>query len=162
MLNIVTYGDPVLTKKAQEISAFEHDLEKIVIDMQDEMPRDHGIGLAAPQVGISKRLFLVGLDDEPLRIFVNPRIVAMSEETNEYEEGCLSFPGLYFTVVRPSAIDIEAFDIKGKPFRISADGLLARVIQHEYDHLDGILFIDRVSPAKRRRALAHYSRMLNM
>ena len=83
MLNIVTYGDPVLTKKAQEISAFDHDLEKIVIDMQDAMQRDHGIGLAAPQVGISKRLFLVGLDDEPLRIFVNPRIVAMSKETNE-------------------------------------------------------------------------------
>ncbi len=162
MLDIVLYGEPILIQKAQEIKEFDHDLEKLAGDMHDAMKRDHGIGLAAPQVGASKRLFVVGLDNEPLRIFINPRIVAMSEKTSEYEEGCLSFPGLYFTVVRPSAVDIEAFDIRGKPFRLSADGLLARVIQHEYDHLDGILFIDRVSPAKRRRALAHYSRMLTM
>jgi peptide deformylase len=162
MLDIVKYGEPVLIQKAQEFKVFDQNLEKLVVDMHDAMKRDHGIGLAAPQVSVPKRLFIVGLDDEPLRVFINPRIVASSEETSEYEEGCLSFPGLYFTVVRPFAVDIEAVDIHGKPFRLSADGLLARVIQHEYDHLDGILFIDRVSPAKRRRALAHYSRMLNM
>ncbi len=162
MLEIVKYGEPVLVQKAQDVKEFDRKLETLVADMHDVLKRDRGIGLAAPQVGVSKRLFIVGLDDEPLRIFINPRIVASSEETCEYEEGCLSFPGLYFGVVRPSAVDIEAFDIHGKPFKLSADGLLARVIQHEYDHLDGILFIDRVSPAKRRRALAHYSRMLNM
>jgi len=162
MLNIVMYGEPILVQNTQEVKEFDQNLEKLVIDMHDAMNRDHGIGLAAPQVDVSKRLFVVGLDNEPLRVFINPRVVAMSEETSEYEEGCLSFPGLYFTVVRPAAVDIEAVDVRGKPFRLSADGLLARVIQHEYDHLDGILFIDRVSPAKRRRALAHYSRMLNM
>lgn len=162
MLNIVMYGEPILVQNTQEVKEFDQNLEKLVIDMHDAMNRDHGIGLAAPQVGVSKRLFVVGLDNEPLHVFINPRVVAMSEETSEYEEGCLSFPGLYFTVVRPAAVDIEAVDVRGKPFRLSADGLLARVIQHEYDHLDGILFIDRVSPAKRRRALAHYSRMLNM
>ncbi|MEN6499194.1 MAG: peptide deformylase [Rectinema sp.] len=162
MLDIVKYGEPVLVQKALDIQDFGRKLATLVTDMHDAMKRDRGIGLAAPQVGVSQRLFIVGLDDEPLRVFINPRVIAASEETSEYEEGCLSFPGLYFGVVRPSAVDIEAFDIQGKPFRISADGLLGRVIQHEYDHLDGILFIDRVSPAKRRRALAHYSRMLNM
>jgi peptide deformylase len=162
MLEIVKYGEPVLVQKAQDVKEFDRKLETLVADMHDALKRDRGIGLAAPQVGVSKRLFIVSLDDEPLRIFINPRIVASSKETCEYEEGCLSFPGLYFGVVRPSAVDIEALDMQGKPFKLSADGLLARVIQHEYDHLDGILFIDRVSPAKRRRALAHYSRMLNM
>jgi peptide deformylase len=162
MLDIVKYGEPVLVQKALDIQEFGRKLATLVADMHEAMKRDRGIGLAAPQVGVSQRLFLVGLDDEPLRVFINPRIVALSDETSEYEEGCLSFPGLYFNVVRPSAVDIEALDIHGKPFRLSADGLLARVIQHEYDHLDGILFVDRVSPAKRRRALAHYSRTLNM
>ncbi len=162
MLEIVKYGEPVLVQKAQDVKEFGRKLETLIADMHDALKRDRGIGLAAPQVGVSKRLFIVGLDDEPLRVFINPRIIASSEETCEYEEGCLSFPGLYFGVVRPSAVDIEALDMYGKPFRLSADGLLARVIQHEYDHLDGILFIDRISPAKRRRALAHYSRMLNM
>ncbi len=162
MLNIVLYGEPILIQKAQKVKEFDQNLERLTLDMYEAMKHDNGIGLAAPQVGISARLFVVGLENEPPRIFINPRIVAMSEESSEYEEGCLSFPGLYFTVARPSAVDIEAVDIRGRPFRLSADGLLARVIQHEYDHLDGILFIDRVSPAKRRRALAHYSRMLNM
>jgi len=98
----------------------------------------------------------------PFRVFINPRIIATSAETIEYEEGCLSFPGLFLLFVRPIAVEIEAFDLSGKAFKVHADDLLARVIQHEYDHLDGILYIDRVSPAKRRRALAHYNRSLTM
>ncbi|MDH7484371.1 MAG: peptide deformylase [Spirochaetales bacterium] len=162
MFDIVTYGEPVLTQKAEDVTSFGSELEQIVADMHAAMRLDHGIGLAAPQVGISKRIFIVGLEDEPLRVFINPVITGMSKETSEYEEGCLSFPGLYFNVVRPAAVEIEAYDIKGKKFQIKADGLLARVIQHEYDHLEGILFIDRISPVKRARALAHYHRMLKM
>ena len=162
MLNILTYGESILTEKANEITEFDQSLKRLIEEMHEAMQRDHGIGLAAPQVGIPKRLFIIDIDDEPLRVFINPHIVASSQETTELEEGCLSFPGLYFTVVRPLAVDIEAVDMHGKPFRISADGLLARVIQHEYDHLDGILFVDRVSPSKRKRALTHYGRMLKM
>jgi len=162
MLEIVKYGDPILAQIAKEVSKFDYELEKRIFEMHEAMIRDHGIGLAAPQVGDPRRIFIVGIEDEPLRVFINPRINAMSEQTSEYEEGCLSFPGLYFTVVRPSAVEIEAFDVSGKKFKLNADGLLARVIQHEFDHLDGILFIERISPAKRRRALAHYDRMLSM
>ncbi len=162
MLDIVKYGDPVLTLKANEVTEFNLDIEKLVFEMHDAMIRDRGMGLAAPQVGVSLRVFIVGIDAEPLRVFINPKITAASEETSEYEEGCLSFPGLYFNVTRPAAVDIEAFDTRGKHFKLRADGILARVIQHENDHLDGILFIDRISPAKRRRALAHYSRMMSM
>ncbi len=162
MLEIVTYGNPALVEKARDVTEFGPALARIIEEMHDAMRRDRGIGLAAPQVAIGLRLFIVQLDNEPLRVFVNPRITAMSQETSEYEEGCLSFPGLYFNVVRPSAVEIEAQDVDGNMFRLNADGLLARVIQHEYDHLDGVLFIDRVSPLKRRRALAHYQKMLNM
>jgi len=162
MLDIVKYGEPVLTQPAREVNEFNLDLEKLVFEMHDAMVRDHGMGLAAPQVGVSLRVFIVGIDGEPLRVFINPKITAASEETSEYEEGCLSFPGLYFNVTRPAAVDIEAVDVRGRPFKLNADGILARVIQHEYDHLDGVLFIDRISPAKRRRAMAHFSRMMNM
>ncbi len=162
MLGIVKYGELVLTQKANEVTEFNLNLEKLVFEMHDAMVRDHGMGLAAPQVGVSLRVFIVGIDGEPLRVFINPKITAASEETSEYEEGCLSFPGLYFNVTRPSAVEIEAVDVRGKPFKMSADGILARVIQHEYDHLDGVLFIDRISPAKRRRAMAHFSRMMSM
>lgn len=162
MLEIVTYGNPILTEKAKEVTEFGPNLEKTIEEMHLAMRQDRGIGLAAPQVAIGLRLFIVELDDEPLRVFINPRITALSQETSEYEEGCLSFPGLYFNVVRPSAVEIEAQDAHGQSFRLKAEGLLARVIQHEYDHLEGVLFIDRISPLKRRRALAHYQKLLNM
>ena len=162
MLDVVKYGEPVLTEKAKDVAAFDAALEKLVRGMHETMIHDRGMGLAAPQVGVSLRVFIVGIDGEPLRVFINPKITAASEETSEYEEGCLSFPGLYFNVERPTAVEVEAFDTHGTPFKLSADGILARVIQHENDHLDGVLFIDRISPAKRRRALAHYSRMMNM
>lgn len=162
MLDIVTYGEPVLTEKANEVTEFNSDLERLVHEMHDAMIRDHGMGLAAPQVGVSLRVFIVSIDGEPLRVFINPKITAASEQTSEYEEGCLSFPGLYFNVTRPAAVEVGASDVLGRPFKLSADGILARVIQHEYDHLEGVLFIDRISPAKRRRALAHYGRMMNM
>ncbi|HAP54710.1 MAG TPA: peptide deformylase, partial [Spirochaetaceae bacterium] len=96
------------------------------------------------------------------RVFVNPEIIMTSTEQVEYEEGCLSFPGLYFMVKRPAAVKIQALDERGKVFTLEADGLLARVILHENDHLDGKLFIDRISPFKRERALKHYERLIKM
>ena len=126
------------------------------------MKHDHGIGLAAPQVGLSKRIFVVDIEGDKPRVFINPEIVETSLEMSDYEEGCLSFPGLYFNVKRPESLRIQAWNEKGRPFTIEADGLLARVILHENDHLDGKLFIDRVTPLRRSRALLHYGKLLKM
>ena len=162
MLDIIKYGEPVLEKKAEPVGVFDDALSNLVRDMFAAMKRDRGIGLAAPQVARSIRVFVTDVDEDGPRAFVNPEIVRTSPEEVDYEEGCLSFPGLYFVVKRPSAVQVRALDEKGKPFTLDADGLLARVILHENDHLDGKLFIDRVSKLKRERALAHYRRLVNM
>lgn len=162
MLEIITYGDPILEKKAEPVVEFDEGLAILCEEMFEVMKRDHGIGLAAPQVNVSRRIFVTNVDGDKKRIFINPEILMTSTDLVEYEEGCLSFPGLYFVVKRASSLRIQAFNEKGKPFTIEADGLLARVIFHEYDHLDGKLFIDRITPFKKERALLHYRRMINM
>lgn len=162
MLEIVTYGEAILEKKAEPVLEFDEKLALLCDDMFDAMRRGHGIGLAAPQVGISKRLFVVDIEGDKKRVFINPEILMTSPDLVDYEEGCLSFPGLYFGVQRSSVVSVQAFDEKGKAFTLEADGLLARVILHEYDHLEGKLFIDRVSPLKKERALQHYRRLLRM
>ena len=162
MMDIVQYGDPVLENKAEAVTQFNEDLARFVEDLYASMEADRGIGLAAPQVGRSIRVFVTGIDDDRKRVFINPEIVATSPELVEYEEGCLSFPGLYFMVKRPESLRIQAFNERGKPFTLEADGLLARVILHEYDHLDGKLFIDRITPLKRERALSHFRKLLKM
>jgi|APHig6443717817_1056837.scaffolds.fasta_scaffold238766_1 peptide deformylase len=162
MLEVVTYGDPVLEKRAEPVTEFDEGLALLCAQMFEALKRDHGIGLAAPQVGVSKRVFITDVDEDKKRIFVNPEIVMTSPDLVEYEEGCLSFPGLYFMVKRSSNLRVQAFNEKGKPFTVEADGLLARVILHEYDHLDGKLFIERITPLRRERALLHYRRMVKM
>ncbi|HEY9053422.1 MAG TPA: peptide deformylase [Rectinemataceae bacterium] len=162
MKDVVTYGDPVLEKKAEAVKDFDSNLAALVEDMFEAMRRDRGIGLAAPQVGVSSRVFVVEIEGDKRRVFVNPEIVSTSPETCEYEEGCLSFPGLYFNVKRAASVKIQAFDEKGKAFTLEAEGLLARVILHEYDHLDGTLFIERISAFKKERALAQYKKLLRM
>lgn len=162
MLEIVTYGDPVLERKAEPVLEFDDKVAVLAAEMFEAMKREHGIGLAAPQVSVLKRLFVTDVEGDKHRTFINPEIIMTSHELAEYEEGCLSFPGLYFVVKRPANVQIQAFNEKGKPFMMDADGLLARVILHEYDHLDGKLFIDRISPFKKERALLHYRRLLKM
>lgn len=161
-MDIVTYGDPVLEEKAQPVVEFDEKLKSLVADMFEAMRRDRGIGLAAPQVGVSSRVFVTDVEGDGQRVFVNPEIIMTSPEVSEYEEGCLSFPGLYFTVKRPAAVKVQAFTEKGKPFTVDAEGLLARVVLHEFDHLEGKLFIDRISPFKRERALVHYKKLIKM
>jgi peptide deformylase len=161
-MEIVTYGDPVLEKKAEAVTAFDEKLAKLVDEMFAAMESDKGVGLAAPQVGLSLRVFVTEVDGDKKRVFVNPEIVATSLELVEYEEGCLSFPGLFFMVKRPASLRIQAFNEKGKPFTVEAEEFLARVILHENDHLDGKLFIDRITPLKRERALLHYRKLLRM
>lgn len=161
-MEVVLYGDPVLEKKADPVTEFDAGLAIFVDQMFEAMKHDRGIGLAAPQVGVARRIFITDVDGDKKRVFVNPEIVQTSLEVIEYEEGCLSFPGLYFNVKRPEALKIQAQTETGKAFSLEASGLLARVILHENDHLDGKLFIDRVTPFKKERALAHYNRLIKM
>jgi peptide deformylase len=136
------------------------DIRQLVEDMFEVMYAAEGIGLAAPQVGVSKRLFVMDIREpeaEP-RAVINPVIVERSS-SERGEEGCLSLPGLFGVVERPARIVMEGLDIDGNPIRIEASDMLARCIQHEVDHIDGILFIDRLSPIKRRMLLSKWKKL---
>ena len=146
------YGDPALRKKAAPADAFDDDLAGLVNDLFEIMYREKGVGLAAPQLGESTRVFVVDVEDDEgrtKRAFVNP-VITRREGSMVGEEGCLSIPGYREDVKRAAVIDVEAKDETGRAFTLTAEGLLARAIQHELDHLDGILFIDRLSPIKRK------------
>lgn len=160
---IVLMGEPVLREEAAEVEAFDDDLARLVRDMFDTMYHADGIGLAAPQIGVSKRVLVVDLrrEEEPeARVaLVNPRVVWHSDETEKELEGCLSIPGLEEVVERPWAVKIEGVDPEGRPLEVEADELFARALQHEIDHLDGILFPDRVTPLKRRMLLKKWRKL---
>jgi len=140
-MQVIKYGHPTLRKVAEEIDVDEID-QDFVEDMIETMYKEDGVGLAAPQVNVSKRL-LVATDLENLYVMINPKIVAMSESVETDIEGCLSLPDLQAEVARSKKIIVRAFDRDGKPYELKAQGLLARVLQHEIDHLNGVLFIDR-------------------
>ena len=159
-MEIVKYGNEILQGKAEPVRSIDKAAAKLAADMIDIMIEGKGIGLAAPQIGILKRLFVVKLDDDIARVFFNPKIVAVSEETCKFEEGCMSLPGIYAEVTRPEAIRIHAWNEKGKAFTLDADGLLARVIQHELDHLFGVMFIDHLTELKRKRILRTWEEKL--
>lgn len=163
ILPIHTYGDPVLREQTRKVEQDSAGLRELVDSMIETMRGAEGIGLAAPQVGRSERLFVVDLApyadperEEPLvlppqpMVFINPVIEAESDEECEFEEGCLSIPDLHEIVVRPERIRVSYLDRNFEPHTLEADDMLARVIQHEYDHLDGVLFVDRISAFRRR------------
>lgn len=143
ILNVTKLGEDILRQKAEPVAEVNDEIRQLAEDMFETMIENDGVGLACPQVGKSLRMFVVIADDEVRRVFINPQIIKTSEEVGEYDEGCLSIPQVYETIVRPVAVTVQAINEKGKPFVLEADGLLARIIQHEYDHLDGILYIDR-------------------
>jgi peptide deformylase len=149
---IVIYGDPILREVSQPVKEIDREIKDLVADMIATVKKARGLGLAAVQVGVLKRLFIVDLSlvdiSESLRVFINPEIVETSGEV-EMEEGCLSFPGLYQKIVRPAKVKVRATDLDGNRFEMEADGLVARAILHEYDHLEGKLFIDYLSPLAR-------------
>jgi peptide deformylase len=151
VLNVRRYGDPVLRRRAAEVTEVTPELRKTVADMVDTMYDEVGIGLAAPQVGISLRLLVIGHDErrEP-RALVNPVIVDRGGQVTA-EEGCLSIPGVFAQITRSEWVDVEAKDLEGEPVKMHGRGLLARVLQHEIDHLDGVLFIDHLDPVTRDR-----------
>jgi len=161
-LKIEMLGSPILRQKAEEIGEIDEELRILVEDMFETMYEAEGIGLAGPQVGIPKRVAVIDVRDEahPRLALINPRIVAAGKETDKEEEGCLSIPGVSALVERPTTVVVEALDAQGQPLRIEAEGLLARCLQHEIDHLDGILFIDRISPLKRSMLVKKYKAQL--
>tara|TARA_B100000614_G_scaffold103054_1_gene92632 strand:+ start:118 stop:723 length:606 start_codon:yes stop_codon:yes gene_type:complete len=148
-LEIYKLGSKTLRTTAKRISKVDIDTRKLAKEMLQSMYSAKGIGLAAPQVGISKELLVIDINfedsaAEPL-ILINPEITAYGSTLNSYEEGCLSIPGVYLNVIRPSTIKLKFRDEMGRPRKMNADGLLARCIQHEVDHLKGVLFVDRVT-----------------
>lgn len=157
---VYTIGEPVLRKKAKKVRLFNQDLKSLLDDMVETMHTSDGLGLAAPQVGVSEQVIVVQLpekyeeEQDPGKLFalVNPEIVTASREQEAGDEGCLSIPGIIGEVTRSHKITLKAQSAKGKPIRIKAEGYLARAFQHEIDHLNGILFIERVeNPETLRR-----------
>lgn len=163
-LPIVAYGDPVLRKKAEEIDENYPNLGKLIEDMFETMYASNGVGLAAPQIGLPIRLFIVDAapfaeddDDEEgdeacadfKRVFINPVIFEETGDEWGFEEGCLSIPGIREEVKRKSNLKIEYYDENWDLYEEELDGILARIVQHEYDHIEGILFTDKISPLRR-------------
>ncbi len=144
MLDIYTLGEEILKERCKPVKTFDSALRILIDAMFTTMEEAQGVGLAAPQVGVDQRFFIVNIPDFGKKVFVNPQITATSVEEECAEEGCLSIPGLWHEVRRPAEITVQAQDEWGKAFTLSADGLLARAIQHENDHLNGVLFIDRL------------------
>lgn len=152
ILPILEYPDPRLRKKAKPVVTVDDDIKRLVDDMFETMIDAHGIGLAASQVDVHQRVIVMDLMEEGSqpRVFINPEIEVLNDTTEPYDEGCLSVPGFYETVARPSNVMISALDREGRPFKEKASGLLAICIQHEIDHLEGKLFVDYLSPLKRQ------------
>lgn len=146
LLRITKLGEEILRQKAQPVEEINDEIRQLANDMLETMIDADGVGLAAPQIGRSIRMFVIMADDDVKRVFINPQIIKTSNEVGPYDEGCLSIPQVYETIVRPLQVTVQAYDENGKRFTLDADGLLARCIQHENDHLDGILYIDRGDP----------------
>ena len=153
-------GSPVLRQKAGPVPAVDDDVRRLVDDLFDTMHAARGVGLAANQVGVARRVAVVdvGTDDPGALVLVNPVIVSRSDETDTAEEGCLSIPDVFGDVRRPAAIIVEALDREGRPWRAEVRGYKARAVQHEIDHLDGVLFLDHLSAVKRGLLLAKWKR----
>ena len=148
-LKIYMLGQETLRTPANRIVKVDDSIRKLAKDMLITMYSAKGIGLAAPQVGVQKRILVIDLNFEdpesPPNVFINPEIISSSASLDTYEEGCLSIPGVYLNVVRPSSIKLSYRDEMGRPKKMNADGLMARCIQHEIDHLNGVLFVDKVT-----------------
>jgi peptide deformylase len=145
------FGDPVLRQRAREVTELNGELARLVDTMVETMHEAHGVGLAAPQVGVQKRLYTYDVGEGPA-VLINPEIVDTRDEWT-YEEGCLSIPGLHFDIVRPKVVTVRGVDLDGNEVVIEGDELMGRLIQHEVDHLDGVLLLERLDPDRRRTAL---------
>ena len=157
---IRTFGDPVLKTPAAAITNIDGKVVRLVDDMFDTLySSDSGIGLAAPQIGVQKQIFVWEIDDAPM-VIINPEIVESSGEWL-YDEGCLSIPGLYVEMLRPNEVLMRGLDLEGNAVEIEASELMGRLFQHEVDHLQGVLMFDRMTADQRKEALAEYRRILD-
>lgn len=172
LLKIIRYGHPLLREKSHDLKGVGSRERELIAAMAETMYAARGVGLAAPQVGLLERLFVIDVDqceednrgqrrieNRRLRVFINPEITAESEEDEPFTEGCLSIPGLEGEVYRPSRIRIAARDENFEPFEAELDGFLARVFQHEHDHLNGVLFVDKLPMLKRSLVAGTLNRM---
>ncbi len=166
---IILYGSSILRKHSFEVTGDDNPI-KLAEDLFDTLKKAAGIGLAAPQAGILKRAFVIDTspfsEDDNLvpkyeQAFINPEIIGLSANKTYYEEGCLSIPGIFEEVYRPKKISVRYFDINFNLIKEELDGLKARIFQHEYDHLEGILFIDKLSPLKRKMLAGRLNKILN-
>jgi peptide deformylase len=149
-------GSPILRQRSSEVAGVDDEVRRLVDDLFDTMEAAHGVGLAANQVGTARRVAVVDADGQRFAM-INPVIVEAEGRTTS-EEGCLSIPEIFGDVTRPERVVLEALDREGRPFRLAVDGLVARAIQHELDHLDGILFLDHLGLMKRKVLLARWKR----
>ena len=148
---IRTFGDPVLRSPAGPVIDYDDGLERLAEDMLETMYDAPGVGLAAPQIGVARRVFVADIGDGPF-VMVNPALVELSGEF-VFEEGCLSVPGRFWPITRPGVARARGFDLDGRPIEIQGDELLGRVLQHEIDHLDGTLLLERLTRRERKQAL---------
>lgn len=146
--DLTLYPDPLLRKPSESVTAFDGELAAIVAGMFERMRLSNGVGLAAPQVGLKKRILVLNPTGEAADdlVLVNPTIVERFGASTLFEEGCLSFPGIYAEIKRPEACRVKAFTLEGKPFEAEYTEFVSRIVQHEYDHLEGVLLVDRMSP----------------
>jgi peptide deformylase len=149
ILEIKEYGEPILRGKALPVKEIDPEILNLIKDMAETMYTDSGVGLAAPQVGVSKRIIIIDGEEEGLMVLINPILVKSEGELVE-EEGCLSIPDIYSQVKRASKVTVRALNENGDPIEMTKEGLAARALQHEIDHLDGILFIDRIGRTERQ------------
>jgi len=148
VLEIRTLPDPVLRRKAKRVTTIDGSIQKLIDDMIDTLRAVHGAGLAAPQIGVSLRIAVIGISEKEVITLINPEIVRR-EGVRVVEEGCLSYPGYYGEIKRSEVVKVKAQNRQGKQFRLRGEGLLAHALEHETDHLNGILYIDHVeSPDK--------------
>jgi peptide deformylase len=154
-------SDRALREKAKRIKDINADIKNTALEMIATMQAEKGVGLAGPQIGLALRVFVTQAEGDGPRVFINPAIIWTSQEQARYEEGCLSLPGVWAEVLRPAGVKIQAWNERGRAFTLEASGMLARVILHEYDHLDGILFLDRLDPEKREKVLAKFAAKQN-
>jgi len=158
-LDIRKFGDPVLKTRAEPVQSFDESLLRLTKDMLATMRDNEGVGLAATQVGRLKRVFVAAIEDDEY-VMVNPVLTDISETTETATEGCLSIPGIQVDVERPVAVTISGQDVSGKPLQIEASDLLARILQHEVDHLDGVLILDRTDRESRKAAMREWRERL--
>ncbi len=165
LLEIVTFPDPVLKEIAQEVKEMNDQLEKLIQDMTDTMYHAPGVGLAANQVGVTKQILVADITtkEEAINtlVLINPTIIELSDETEKMEEGCLSVPDFTSEVERGLMVKVLAKDLSGEDVEVEAEGFLARVLQHEIDHLNGTLYIDRISRLKRNRYIKQRKKELS-